>query len=468
MKSFLTSVTGLLLATAAATSTLAQEEASPALVLFTNCAVFDGLTETLIEGQNVLIEGNLISAVGDTSLEAEGANQIDCDGRTLMPGLIDAHSHLYLNINGGLGAQEAATWDEIAARAAHMANEYLYSGFTSVREMGGGGSGIKKTVDAGLIDGPRIYPAGAFLSQTSGHGDFRTASMRNPNLPPYANDSNAQRLGITYVADGVDGVMAAVRQNLSQGATQIKMMAGGGVASILDPLHTLQYQPEELEAAVRVAADWDTYVGVHVFSDEGITRAVEAGVKSIEHGFFASRETLQLMKDNDIFLVSQMTGISPYIEQNPGLQTKENQAKLALATEFSKDFVENVKEIQPKMAFQSDIVFAPAEQFRTQMDHEKWFHAELFGNHAMLVAETSSAGELLAYSGKANPYLEGPLGLIAEGAYADVLIVDGNPLEDISVIGGNEKWYDAEPRPRDIPTMRLIMKDGVIYKNTLN
>ncbi|WP_425045082.1 amidohydrolase family protein [Primorskyibacter sp. S87] len=437
-------------------------------VLFIGCNVFDGVSESLTEGRNVLVEGNLIASIGDASLSTEGATVIDCDGRTLMPGLIDAHTHLYMNMPGGVGGMEGGTWDEIGPRSVHMANEYLYSGFTSVREMGGGGSGLKKTVDAGLVDGPRIYPSGAFVSQTSGHGDLRNASQRNPNLPPYPNDSNAQRLGITYVADGVDGVMTAVRQNLSQGATQIKLMAGGGVASILDPLHTLQYQPEELDAAVRVAADWDTYVAVHVFSDEGIMRAVEAGVKSIEHGFFASRETLQLMKDKDVFLVSQMTGISPYLEQNPGLQTKTNQAKLALATDLSKDFVENVKAIKPKMAFQTDVVFATSELLRSQLDYEKWFHAELFGNHAMLVAATSSAGELLAYSGKANPYLDGPLGVIEEGAYADILIVDGNPLEDISVIGGNEKWYDAEPRSRDILTMRLIMKDGVVYKNTLN
>ena len=312
--------------------------------------------------------------------------------------------------------------------------------------MGGGGSGLKKTVDAGLVEGPRIYPSGAFVSQTSGHGDLRNASQRNPNLPPYADDSNAQRLGITIVADGEDAVLAAVRQNLSQGATQIKLMAGGGVASILDPLHTLQFLPEEIEAAVRAAADWDTYVAVHVFSDEGIRRAVNAGVRSIEHGFFASRKTLKLMKDNDVFLVSQMTGISPYLEQNPGLQTPANQAKLALATNLAKDFVKNVKAVRPKMAFQSDVVFATGELLRKQLDYEKWFHAELFG----------------------NPYLEGPIGVIKEGAYADILVVDGNPLEDISVIGGNEKWYDAEPRPRDIPTMRVIMKDGVIYKNTID
>ena len=443
-------------------------QGEPTRTLFTNCAVFDGVADSLAEGRNVLIEDNLIASISDTSLSADGAMVIDCGGRTLMPGLIDAHTHLYMNMPGGVGGMEAGTWDEIGARAAHMANEYLYSGFTTVREMGGGGSGLKKTVDAGLVEGPRIYPSGAFVSQTSGHGDLRNASQRNPNLPPYADDSNAQRLGITIVADGEAAVLAAVRQNLSQGATQIKLMAGGGVASILDPLHTLQFLPEEIEAAVRAAADWDTYVAVHVFSDEGIRRAIDAGVRSIEHGFFASRKTLKLMKDKDVFLVSQMTGISPYLEQNPGLQTPANQAKLALATDLSKDFVENVKAIRPKMAFQSDVVFATGTLLRSQLDYEKWFHAELFGNHAMLVSATSSAGELMAYSGKANPYLEGPLGLIAEGAYADLLVVDGNPLDDITVLGGNEKWYDAEPRPRDIPTIRVIMKDGVIYKNTID
>ncbi len=431
----------------------AQEDAHQ--TLFTNCNVFDGVADALVQDRNILVEGNLIASIGDASLTAEGADVVDCAGRTLMPGLIDAHSHIYMNMPGGVGGMESGTWDQIGARAASQATEYLYNGFTSIRELGGGGSGVKKTVDEGLIEGPRIYPGGAFISQTSGHADLRYGSQRNPNLPPYPDDNNAQRLGVTIVADGPDAVLAATRQNLSQGASQIKLMAGGGVASILDPLHTLQFLPEEIEMAVRAAADWDTYVAVHVFSDEGIRRSVDAGVRSIEHGFFASRETLQLMKDRDVFLVAQMTGISPYLELNPGLQSPENQAKLALATDLSKDFVENVKAIQPKMAFQSDIVFATGEQFRAQMDYEKWFHADLFGNHSMLVAATSGAGELLAYSGLANPYLEGPLGVIEEGAYADILIVDGNPLEDISVIGGNEKWYDAEPRARDIPTLRL-------------
>ncbi len=441
-----------------------QEEKKPQ-VLFTNVKVFNG-TENKLHDVDVLVEGNKIKEVrkGAKSTSPD-ATTIDGEGRTLMPGMIDCHTHLFMNAAGGVPGMEAATWDEIGARAAHMAMEYLFMGITSVREMGGGGSGVKKTVDAGLLAGPRIYPSGAFLSQTSGHGDLRYGSQRNSNLSPTV-DSNAERLGITIVADGPDRIISAVRQNFSQGASQIKIMAGGGVASVLDPLHTLQYLPSEIEAAVAAAADWDTYVAAHVFSDAGIRRCVEAGVKSIEHGFFASEDTLRLMKEKDVFLVAQMTGISPYLKQLPALTVEPNKSKLEDAETQSKDFVENVKKVRPKMAFQTDIVFTTGEALRAQVDHEKWYHADLFGNFEMLHAATGAAGELLAMSGKANPY-RGKLGVIEEGAFADILIVDGNPLEDISVIGGNPKWYDAEPRGPNIPTIRIIMKDGRVYKNTL-
>ncbi len=446
------------------TFTHAQEGSPPPQTLFRNVKVFDGVEDKLHD-VDVLVEGNLIKSVGKNLTAAENVTEIDGGGRTLMPGLIDAHTHMYMNIEGGVPAMEAATWDEIGARAAHMGMEYLFSGFTSVREMGGGGSGLKKTIDSGLLAGPRIYPSGAFISQTSGHGDLRYGSQRNSNLTA-SSDNNLERLGVTIVADGPYRVLAAARQNFSQGASQLKIMAGGGVASVLDPLHTLQYQSEEIRAAVAAARDWDTYVAAHVFSDEGIQRCVEAGVMSIEHGFFASEETLRLMKDKGVFLVSQMTGISPYLNQLPALQKEPNRSKLRSAQLLYRDFVKNVKKVQPKMAFQSDVVFTTSEALRAQLDYEKWFHADLFGNFAMLKAATGSAGQLLAMSGKANPY-PGKLGVIEEGAYADILVVDGNPLKDISVLGGSPKWYDAEPRGPNIPTIRIIMKDGRIYKNTL-
>ena len=443
-----------------------KKSEAPAQVLFKNVNVFNGTENRLYEGMNVLVSGNRIESIGKDVSGRPDATVIEGEGRTLMPGLIDAHTHLYMNVDGGVPGVERTTWDEIGARAAHMGMEYLFNGFTSVREMGGGGSGLKRTIDAGLLAGPRIYPAGAYLSQTSGHGDFRLGPQRNRNLTPYT-DNNGERLGMTITVDGRDQVIAAVRQNFSQGASQIKIMAGGGVASVLDPLHTLQFLPEEIEAAVLAARDWDTYVGAHVFSDEGIRRCIDAGVMSIEHGFFASEETLQLMKENGVFLVSQMTGISPYLNQLPALQVEPNKSKLETAQKLAASYVENVKKIQPKMAFQSDVVFTTGEGMRMQLDYEKWFHAELFGNFAMLRAATGWAGELLAMSGKANPYPAGKLGIIEKGAYADILVVDGNPLEDISVIGGNPKWYDADPRGPNIPTIRIIMKDGRIYKNTL-
>ncbi len=440
-------------------------QASTQQILFTDVKVFNG-TDNKLHDVDVLVEGNKIKEVkkGARATSPE-VTIIDGEGRTLMPGMIDAHTHMYMNISGGVPAMENATWDQIGARSAHMAVEYLMSGITSVRDMGGGGSGLKKTIDEGLLAGPRIYPSGAYLSQTSGHGDLRLAPQRNRNLTPYT-DNNAERLGITITADGPDQVLAATRQNLSQGASQIKIMAGGGVASVLDPLHTLQFLPAEIEAAVAAARDWDTYVGAHVFSDEGIRRCIDAGVMSIEHGFFVSEKTLRLMKEKGVFLVSQMTGISPYLNQLPALQVEPNKSKLALAQELAADYVENVRKVRPKMAFQTDVVFSTGTALRSQIDYEKWFHAHLFGNFEMLHAATGAAGELLAMSGKANPY-PAKLGVIEEGAYADILVVDGNPLEDITVIGGNPKWYDAEPRGPNIPTIRLIMKDGRVYKNTL-
>jgi imidazolonepropionase-like amidohydrolase len=243
-----TSLAALALVTGGAS---AQDEA-PMPILFTNVHVFDGVSEQRIMNANVVVEGNLITAVSAEPLAVANARIIDGGGRTLMPGMIDSHSHF--NVNGNnLSHLEAMSWDEIGARAAAQAQDWLADGFTTVRNMGGTSSGLKKTIDSGLLDGPRIYPSGAYISQTSGHGDLTLGSQ---NIDP--SRSNLINLGITTLADGPDAVRAAVRRNFAGGATQIKIMVGGGISSEKGPMFAAQYSDEEIRVAVEEAATRDT------------------------------------------------------------------------------------------------------------------------------------------------------------------------------------------------------------------
>ena len=464
MRDFFASVAGVLLATAMATSALAQEEAAPPQTLFTNVHVFDGLNESRIENASVLVEGNLITAISTEAIDAPGATVIDGGGRTLMPGLIDMHSHLGVQM-AGIAAVEGAHWEEIAANTVIAAERWLMDGFTTVRDAGGmSGKGVKKLVDTGALPGPRIYPSGAFLSQTSGHADVRNLSMRNPQLSGVM-DSNMERLDIAHAVDGRDAVLAAVRRNLKQGASQIKIMGGGGVATEYDPWHSSGYTLDEIKAAVEAAADYGTYVMSHLNQPESIQRALEAGVLSIEHAFVIDDETMQMLVGKGAFLSAQMTGTSEELFKLPSL-TPENLRKLNIAREDMKSFFDLVKQYKPKQVFAIDAVLTNHAQADQQRAHEIWLFVHHFGNHAFLKAATSTAGELLQKTGDLNPYPLGPVGVIEEGAYADILLVEGNPLEDASVLGANELWYDAPPR-EGVEGIDLIMKDGVIYKNTL-
>ena len=286
---------------------LAQNKAPPKQVLFTNVNVFDGKADKLATNRRVLVEGNLIKAVGDETLKAgKGATVINGGGRTLMPGLIDSHAHFNVAMSGGLAALEAARWDEIASIAAHAAQEWLADGFTTVRGMGGTPNGLKRTIDKGLLPGPRIYPSASYISQTSGHGDIILGSQNND---PGA--SNLVKLGITQLADGPDAVRAAVRRNFANGASQIKIMIGGGVSSEKGPLFASQFTDAEIRAAVTEAATRNTYVAVHVYQDAHIRRALELGVKSIEHGQFITEKTARFLKEKGAFISPYTAGLPP-------------------------------------------------------------------------------------------------------------------------------------------------------------
>jgi len=441
----------------------AQEDKPKPQVLFTNVNVFDGKSDELAVGQDVLVEGNLIKQIGKGLKADANATVIDGGGRTLMPGLIDAHVHLNMLAGNSPAEMENATWDEIATTAAVAAREYLDSGFTTVRGMGSlGGLGLKKVIDSGLMPGPRIYPSAAYISQTSGHGDLLPSSQQ---LHP--ERSNMAALGIIHLVDGVDEMRNAVRRNFARGASQIKIMVGGGISSVKGALAFAQLSDDEIRTAVEEAERRESYVAVHVYNDRDVRRAIELGVKSIEHGQFLSEETARLGKEKGVFFQGNLAGRSkellkhPYYGVDPVVR-----AKTLEFMDKSGNYAKIMRTVRPKMGFQADTVLTADPVARKQLsDHEKWVWAKEYGNFEALKSMTSVNGGLMAMTGASNPY-PGKLGVIKEGAYADILIVDGNPLEDIMLIGANPKWFDAEPR-EGIDTIRVIMKDGKVYKNTL-
>jgi len=434
-------------------------------VLFTNVNIFDGKTNGLKNGMSVLVEGNTIMKIGKSISVPRGAKVIDGNGHTLMPGLIDGHAHVMINDNF-VPIETNMDLTDLAYRATRVAERFLMDGFTSVRDMGGPTFGLQRNIDSGIVLGPRLFPSGAFISQTSGHGDFRER-----NDPGFTNNagsdlSNFEKMGIGNVADGIPEVLKATRLNLRHGSTQIKIMAGGGGSSRFDPMDTTQYSKEEVCAIVETTKDWGTYVAAHVFTDRAMNRLLECGVKTFEHGFFMQEETMRKISKAGVYVVPQMWGISPDMSKNPLIPEHKIDMVIALGKEY-KDFGRNLLKNRVKVVFASDYVgtFGDAERARR---YEIWWRTQMFdSNFEVLKQMTSTAGEMLAMSGPRNPYQAGKLGIIEEGAYADILLVDGNPLEDISVIGGTSKWFDADPEWKPIKTIRVIMKDGKIYKNTL-
>lgn len=445
MKRFLASAAGLALATGIGAAAYAQDDA-PRQVLFTNVNIFDGTSEALVEGGSVLVEGNLIKQVSADAIEAPDAYTVDGEGRTLMPGLIDMHSHLCIR-NGMLEFRD--NYDQMAngAYVAVAMQDYLDQGFTTARDAGCNILGIAKAVNNGIVPGPRIYPSGGFLSQTGGHAD--TGSFND--VPGDQDDLEAHMFG--FIADGVPEVIRAARHNLRAGATQIKVMAGGGVASEFDPLHTTQYSAEELEAIVGVAEDYGTYVIVHAYHDRSVNRAIDAGVRMIEHNFLVSEETIIRMKEEGVGLsVQAVQSLEAFGDPesitffNADQKTKAAQVNAGAQQMMEWAVKHDLIIVTGGDMFGPDVV--------RQADNIIWFNDKVAMNPLLsLKSATSSAAEVLGWSGGMNPYKEGTLGTIAEGGYADIILVDGNPLEDISALS------------RD--NVDFVMKDGEVHKNWL-
>lgn len=415
-------------------------------VVLTNLRFFDGVTLSMQTGRDIVVEGGRITGLPATGTGPQDADIIDCGGRSVTPGLIDCHWHATLV---GVSQLAALTQDIgfVHLMAGREAGATLMRGFTTVRDTGGPVFGLKLAIDQGAVTGPRIFPSGAMLSQTSGHGDFRLLNA----LPRMANEpaDYTERTGVAAIADGRDEVLRRTREQLMRGASQIKIMAGGGVASPYDPLDTAQYTLDEMRAAVQAAADWGTYVCAHVYTPTGIMRCLEAGVRSIEHGQLADEATIRAMADAGVWW-----SIQPFLADedanqysDPGSIAKQQQVAEGTVRAFEQGRAEGVN-----MAFGTDVLFNPrgaASQGR-QLSKLARFMSPLEALHMA----TGAAGDLLSMSGERTPY-PGRLGVIAEGALADILVWDGDPETDLAFIGDPDT------------SLRLIMKGGRVYKEQL-
>ncbi len=427
-------------------SSSSSHRASPA-VLFQNVRVYDGASAEVSAPCNVSIEGNRIAKVTTGAIASNGATQvISGGGRVLMPGLIDAHWHSLLC---ALPPAELLDVDLAYATlvAGREAGRTLMRGFTTIRDLGGPSFALKRVIDEGKIAGPRIYPSGAIISQTSGHGDFRPKNMLPSPLHRCIGPSDAA--GMTAVADGVPAVLRAVREQLMLGATQIKLCAGGGVASAHDPLDVTQFSEDELRAAATAAADWGTYVTVHAYSPRGIRRSIAAGVRCIEHGHLLDEETAALMSDKGTWLCMQ-----PFLDdEDASPMSPPQRQKYMLVVEGTDTTYRLARKHRLKLSFGTDMLFNPKgldRQGAQLVKLSRWFETP-----DVLRLATSGNASLLAMCGERNPY-PAKLGVVEEGALADVLLVDGNPLEKLSLLAEPEK------------NLLVIVKDGVVYKNRLH
>lgn len=425
---------------------------SASSVLFENVRIFDGTSDQLSEPSQVLVVGNQIETISTQPFPIPADSRltrIDGGGRVLMPGLIDAHSHLFMETSTPEDLLAGADSPEpLFRKAEENAAGMLMRGFTSTRDVAGPVFELKKSIDRGDVVGPRIWPSGAIISQTSGHGDFRELS----DLPrtPTSSLSPGEKLGIGVIADGVPEVLRRSREQLMQGASQLKLAAGGGVASDYDPIDVSEYTEDELRAAVEAAENWNTYVAVHVYTDRGIQTALRAGVKSIEHGQLMSEETAQMIAEKGAWL-----SLQPFLDdedRNPYPEGSANRARQLRVAAGTDNAYNLAKKYNLKTAWGTDNLYSPkgaARQGAKLAKLVRWYTPA-----EVLRMGTSTNAELLALSGPRNPY-PGKLGVVEAGALADLLLVDGNPLENIDLI--------ADPANNFL----VIMKDGVIYKNLL-
>ncbi|MCM3905612.1 MAG: amidohydrolase family protein [Pyrinomonadaceae bacterium] len=440
----------LVLASPIFSSSFAQvaQQAQPG-ILFQNVRIFDGKSSTLSAVSNVLIKGNRIEKISTSQIPSAATGTvtvIDGRGMTLMPGLIDNHWHSMM-VRPTPPVLLTADVGYLNLLAGADATATLMRGFTTVRDLGGPSFGLKRAIDEGVISGPRIFPSGAIITVTSGHGDFRMPFEVPRSLG--ATQSRGEQLGAAMIADSPDEVRVRVREQLMLGASQIKLTAGGGVASPHSPLDATTFTEAELRAAVEAAENWGTYVAVHAYTPASIQRAIAAGVKCIDHGHLMDEPTAKLIADKGIWLSMQALPDELAEAFPPGSFERAKAMEVFAGTDRTYLLA---KKYKIKTAFGTDILFSPRLAPR---------HGELltklvrwYTPAEVLSMATGTNAQLLLMSGKRNPY-PGKLGVVEEDAFADLLLVKGDPLANIKLI--------EDPTNNFV----VIMKDGKVYKNTL-
>ena len=419
-------------------ASLISVSANAQAILIENVRIFNGVDPTLTPGHVLVIDG-LIDTVSRESISAPAdARVIDGGNRVLSPGFIDLHTHL-----AGQNPRSMEKYHPTVAgaSAAAMARFYLDSGFTTIRDAGGTHPDFARAIEAGLVYGPRLFPSGAVISQTAGHGDFRAPHDPHPTLE---SGSPYLEAGSSVLADGVDQTLMAVRENLKAGATQIKIMGGGGVMSEFDPIHSLQPSPAEIRAAVQAASDWGTYVLAHAYTSEAIRRLVENGVRCIEHGLLLDDATAKLVADNDVVISTQLV-VFRTLQDLPGINER-NLGKLEVVLEGQENLIRLIKKHDIRTGFATDFI----QGGYTMLMREFTERAQYWTPAEVLIQATSESAGIIRMIGKLNRW--GNFGEIREGWVADLLLINGEPLEDISVL--------REPDS----ALALIMKDGEIVK----
>ncbi|WP_244283755.1 metal-dependent hydrolase family protein [Paraburkholderia caballeronis] len=417
-------------------------------IVFTNFRLFDGQSAALRDGLTLTVEGDRVGRIERGQAAAapastDGRQVVDCGGRVMMPGLIDMHWHALL---AALPIEAVLQGDfgYVYIAASAEAERTLLRGFTTIRDAGGPAFALKQAIDSDVISGPRVYPSGAMITTTGGHGDFRPLS----DIPKAGGQiSTIEKEGGAVIADTADEVRLRAREQLMQGASQVKIIGGGGVSTPRAPLDMVTFSEPQLRAAVETAGDWGTYVLVHAYTPESIQRSVSAGVQCIEHGHLMDDRTAALLAKSGTWL-----SIQPFYEgaivPRPS-PVREKQLEIIDATDGAYRLA---KKHGVKTAFGSDLLFSQVlatRQGAMLAQLKRWYSA----GEALTMA-TGGNGRLLALSDRRNPY-PGKLGVLEEGAYADLLLVNGNPLENLELI--------ADPAK----SLSVVMKGGRFYKNTL-